>query len=231
MTEFTSIANYEYGPFGEVIRATGPAAKLNPLRFSTKFTDDETGLLYYGHRYYNPSTGRWPSRDPIEEIGFQLFSSSFGENQSPDDTANLYSFVDNSPVGSVDCIGLTCKIVPCDKITDCKARCWCEYGNRTCQGELDAAKCVEVSYAFCIARGGGFACWFWASVVCGDKAAGDQIAAGAAYAGCLSGCPCPKKQPPRPPPVPPSHHPVHRPPIQILPIHFPPIRFPFPISL
>ena len=53
----TVTARYEYGPFGEVIRATGPMAKANPFRFSTKFQDDETDLLYYGYRYYNPSTG------------------------------------------------------------------------------------------------------------------------------------------------------------------------------
>jgi RHS repeat-associated protein len=44
-------------------------AKVNPFRFSTKLQDDETDLLYYGYRYYNPSTGRWNSRDPIEERG------------------------------------------------------------------------------------------------------------------------------------------------------------------
>ena len=46
-------------PFGEVLRATGPMAKANPFRFSTKYQDDETDLLYYGYRYYNASTGRW----------------------------------------------------------------------------------------------------------------------------------------------------------------------------
>ena len=57
------------GPFGEVLRATGPMAKANPFRFSTKYQDDETDLLYYGYRYYNPSTGRWLSPDPLEECG------------------------------------------------------------------------------------------------------------------------------------------------------------------
>ena len=57
------------GPFGEVIRATGPMAKLNPFRFSTKYQDDESDLVYYGYRYYNASTGRWLSRDPIDEQG------------------------------------------------------------------------------------------------------------------------------------------------------------------
>jgi RHS repeat-associated protein len=59
------------GPFGEVLRATGSMAKANPFRFSTKYQDDETDLLYYGYRYYNASTGRWLTRDPIEEHGLQ----------------------------------------------------------------------------------------------------------------------------------------------------------------
>ncbi|MGA0848243.1 MAG: hypothetical protein ACO3PY_06540, partial [Pontimonas sp.] len=43
-------ARYEYGPFGEAIRATGPMAANNPIRFSSKYTDQESGLLYYGYR-------------------------------------------------------------------------------------------------------------------------------------------------------------------------------------
>jgi len=62
-------AAYTYGPFGETLRAAGPLAQANPWRFSTKYQDDETGLLYYGYRFYNPTDGRWPSRDPIEEDG------------------------------------------------------------------------------------------------------------------------------------------------------------------
>ena len=71
----TVAANYDYGPFGEVIRATGPMAKVNPFRFSTKYQDDESDLLYYGYRYYKPSTGTWPNRDPFGELGFELVAS------------------------------------------------------------------------------------------------------------------------------------------------------------
>ena len=77
------------GPFGELIRATGPMAKLNPFRFSTKYQDDETDLVYYGYRYYNASTGRWLSRDPIGERG----------------GLNLYGFVKNNPLAKVDFLG------------------------------------------------------------------------------------------------------------------------------
>ena len=44
----TVAARYEYGPFGELIRGSGPMAKTNPFRFSTKFQDDETDLVYCG---------------------------------------------------------------------------------------------------------------------------------------------------------------------------------------
>ncbi len=43
----TITAQYEYGPFGELVRTTGPMAKVNPLRFSTKYQDDESALIYY----------------------------------------------------------------------------------------------------------------------------------------------------------------------------------------
>src|SRR5438552_18534352 len=47
-----TVADYVYGPFGEPTRATGALAKSNPFRFSSKFEDQETGLAYYGYRYY-----------------------------------------------------------------------------------------------------------------------------------------------------------------------------------
>ncbi len=78
------------GPFGEVLRATGPMAKANPFRFSTKYQDDETDLLYYGYRYYSASTGRWNSRDLMAELG--------GEN--------LYAFVRNACIVRWDLLGL-----------------------------------------------------------------------------------------------------------------------------
>jgi RHS repeat-associated protein len=94
-------AQYEYGPFGEVLRATGPMAKANPFRFSTKYQDDETDLLYYGYRYYNAGTGKWLSRDPAEE----------------EDQANLYGFVFNEPISLVDMEGLyTFKELPPEDI-------------------------------------------------------------------------------------------------------------------
>jgi len=85
------IATYEYSPFGEGIASSGSFAEVNRFRFSTKYEDAETGWLYYGFRYYNPETGRWPSRDPIEEQG----------------GLNLYGFVGNDGVNAWDYLGLS----------------------------------------------------------------------------------------------------------------------------
>ena len=97
---------YEYGPFGETIRQTGTFATNNPFRFSAKFTDNESGMLYYGYRYYNPSTGRWPNRDPIHELGHQTLRAKRSSRIRPDD-GNLYGFVYNAPLNFVDPDGLT----------------------------------------------------------------------------------------------------------------------------
>jgi RHS repeat-associated protein len=98
------------GPFGEVIRATGPMAKANPFRFSTKYQDDETDLLYYGYRYYNASAGRWTSRDPIGEQSFaatQLWKDpTRAEDSRRRSVLAAYVFASNAPVIHVDPTGL-----------------------------------------------------------------------------------------------------------------------------
>lgn len=86
----TVAAEYEYGPFGEGLRASGSIIETNPFRFSTKYHDTETGLLYYGFRFYEPNRGRWINRDPIQEEGGK----------------NLCAFVLNDPIGFVDELGL-----------------------------------------------------------------------------------------------------------------------------
>jgi RHS repeat-associated protein len=98
-------ANYEYDPFGQTIRASGVMALLNPIRFSTKYTDDATDMLYYGYRYYNSSTGRWLSRDPLGELGFEVLRN--GRINLMGDGPNLYTFVRNNPIIKQDRWGLS----------------------------------------------------------------------------------------------------------------------------
>ena len=82
-------ASYTYDPFGNLRTATGPYAAANPVRFSTKFQDAETGWSYYGYRYYDAVNGRWPSRDKMSEIGGW----------------NLYAFVFNDSCNYQDVLG------------------------------------------------------------------------------------------------------------------------------
>lgn len=89
----------EYSPFGQLIAhyKFGSSATLDRLRygFSTKYNDPESGLLYYGYRFYDPATGRWPSRDPIGEKG----------------GVNLYSFNTNKSINAIDLFGLVARLV------------------------------------------------------------------------------------------------------------------------
>ena len=84
------VAAYEYDAFGNTLRESGPYAASNPFRYSTKYTDIETGLVYYGQRYYSPSLGRFLNRDPIEESG----------------GLNLYGFCGNNAVNRWDYLGM-----------------------------------------------------------------------------------------------------------------------------
>ncbi|MBI3867780.1 MAG: RHS repeat-associated core domain-containing protein [Verrucomicrobia bacterium] len=83
-------ARYLYDPFGSEIGSVGPMAEVNRYRFSSKEVQPNSGLVYYGYRFYDPNLQRWLTRDPIEERG----------------GINLYGFVNNSPINRVDPLGL-----------------------------------------------------------------------------------------------------------------------------
>lgn len=77
---------YRYSAFGEELFEKA----MSPWRFSSKRVDDESGLVYFGRRYYDPNCGRWISQDPI------------GRDGGP----NLYAYVLNNPLTSCDLYGL-----------------------------------------------------------------------------------------------------------------------------
>jgi RHS repeat-associated protein len=87
-TNGTSLAHYEFDPYGNATVSSGSLASSNPFRFSTKYTDDETGMCYYGYRYL--WDGRWINRDPLGEKG----------------GVNVYAYVGGDPVNNVDPLGL-----------------------------------------------------------------------------------------------------------------------------
>ncbi|UII69158.1 DUF6531 domain-containing protein [Pseudomonas sp. HN11] len=88
-------------PDGEIVwsahyRAYGEITRLdigkvdNPLRFQGQYFDQESGLHYNRHRYYNPDIGRYLTPDPVKLAG----------------GINAYQYVPN-PTGWVDPLGLS----------------------------------------------------------------------------------------------------------------------------
>ena len=57
----------QYVPFGEVFVEERNAKWSTPYKFNGKEQDEETGLCYYGARYYDPRTSVWLSVDPLAE--------------------------------------------------------------------------------------------------------------------------------------------------------------------
>ncbi len=57
----------EYVPFGEVFIEERNHTWNTPYLFNGKELDEETGLYYYGARYYNPRVSQWLSVDPLAE--------------------------------------------------------------------------------------------------------------------------------------------------------------------
>jgi RHS repeat-associated protein len=96
--EGNTIESYRYSVFGEreifegndedTPRST--SAIGNPWQYSEKRYDEESGLLAFGLRYYDPKLGRWISQDPAEF----------------EDGPNRYAYVHNNPLILFDRYGL-----------------------------------------------------------------------------------------------------------------------------
>ena len=63
----TPYQHVEYLPFGEVLLEEKAGTWLSPYRFNCKELDDESGLYYYGARYYNPKSAVFLGVDPLSD--------------------------------------------------------------------------------------------------------------------------------------------------------------------
>lgn len=88
------VVSYRYDPYGNVtITRGGSPHTTDPLgqhwTFTGRFLDDESGLLYYRARFYDPRLGRFIHRDPL------------GYASGP----SLYAYARNTPTNYIDPAG------------------------------------------------------------------------------------------------------------------------------
>ncbi len=85
------VMTYEHTPYGTLLSAVG--ARPDPHRFTGHNTDDETGLIFFNARYYDPVLGRFISPDQF-----------VAEKDNPQGL-DLYAYANNSPINYVDPTG------------------------------------------------------------------------------------------------------------------------------
>ena len=98
-----TVSRHDYLPFGEELFATGlrtPSLGYSNgdgirQQFTSKERDVETGLDYFGARYFAATQGRFTSVDPLLESADPLMPQSW----------NRYSYVLNNPLAFTDPTG------------------------------------------------------------------------------------------------------------------------------
>jgi len=79
---------YTYDSFGNTTNSSG--SLTNPFQYTSREFDTESNLYFYRARYYDPQAGRFLSEDPLGP---------------KDEGPNLYAYVSNNPIMSVDPLG------------------------------------------------------------------------------------------------------------------------------
>ncbi len=96
----------EYFPFGETFideKEDGrdeDAGKDNPYRYNSKELDQETGLYYYGARYYDPRTSVWQSVDP--PILGKFLDGYHNNGVGNSKNLSVYSYTYQNPIRLID---------------------------------------------------------------------------------------------------------------------------------
>jgi RHS repeat-associated protein len=125
-----AVTEYTYDPFGVV--STTDTASENPFQYTGRESDSPTGLYYYRARYYVPALARFASEDPLGQAMGRLLrlnqresgASSCMPSLGSAEESNLYAYVANNPLASVDPFGLKKSAFDCYKVygtcvTDC----------------------------------------------------------------------------------------------------------------
>ena len=190
----TLFASYRYDPFGNTISSSGSSA--NVYRFSSKEIHVNSGLYYYGFRWYAPNLQRWLNRDPMGERNNPLLAlarlgninrGAFAAhadrlNSGPFErfgNANLYEFVRNSPTGEIDPDGLhTLQVLfellaQAEAVGDLEAMAWWDYQISVLLAEQEAAAAAAAA-----AEAGAAGAGAGAGAVCAAASVGLVVGVG-----------------------------------------------------
>jgi RHS repeat-associated protein len=104
----TVFQHLEYFPSGEMWVDERSETQRTPYLFSGKELDDETGLSYFGYRYYDGRQGQWISADPIldEMLETEKLTSENLEHGAFFAPGQIYGYVANDPTNLTDPDGL-----------------------------------------------------------------------------------------------------------------------------
>lgn len=89
------VQHIEYVPFGEVFIEERNNVWNTPYLFNAKEFDEETGMYYYGARYYEPKLSVWMSTDS-EELKFPNIGT--------------YTYAANNPIKFIDADGKSARV-------------------------------------------------------------------------------------------------------------------------
>ena len=96
----------DYRPFGQADVTVNTVT--NNFRFPGQYENEETGLHYNWHRYYDPGIGRYLRADPshsVQAVGLGVpYLIPFLLDKPQE--LNVYAYVQNDPVSGIDPLGL-----------------------------------------------------------------------------------------------------------------------------
>ncbi len=107
----TTVAEYSYDAWGNILSATGSLANVNPLRYRGYYYDTETGFYYLQSRYYDPALGRFINADSYASTGQGFLGH------------NMFAYCGNSPVFCSDHSGTKIEI-ECDRTSGFLGFCY-----------------------------------------------------------------------------------------------------------
>jgi RHS repeat-associated protein len=87
-------ASYAYDPWGRLLNPIDPLGTKDKFKFAGEALDPQTGLYYLRARYYDPSIGRFISKDPLAGSIFVPISS------------NRFAYALSNPLRYKDTLGL-----------------------------------------------------------------------------------------------------------------------------